>query len=214
MSGQYRSPRCLPSSFHSMGRMESPLVISEWSSIQIYMSPIRLGYISQAIHKVPAGCGPAFSVERCQAPCLPGRLAYLRLIPHTGRAACWFRPLSATAPRLGYQHLQVWIGTQPGVRVYQHSVPHTCLHCSTLTQNAVEGPEYSWSLDVQPFSVCWRPPSLTGHGHSCTWRSLASLPNPLMAVRWAWGWGSDRPVGNTDPRVRQLLHSSCRFILF
>ena len=81
---------------------------------------------------------------RGQSPCLPGLLAYLRLIPCTGQ----FGPASVAAPRLGDPFQQVWFATQTAVQFHSYAIQYVHLHCDTPAQNGDQNPEHTGSLEI------------------------------------------------------------------
>ena len=124
---------CISAHPHGNACTEIPLVHGQWSSVPDQLGHLPLG-IFQGGKVSPSG----------QSPCLPGLLAYLRLIPHTGQ----FGPRSVAAFQLGEQFQQVWFATQPAVQFHRYAIQYVHLHHGIPAPNGGQNPEHAGSLEI------------------------------------------------------------------
>ena len=174
-------------SSHGKVCTEIPQIHGERACVSVYMTSVRLGYLSSGIYQVAATSGPASVAPRYQAPCISGRLAHASIVRRTGQNSYRFSPAGVTTPWMGNQFQQVRLGSQPAVRFYRHAVQHVRLHHGTSTQNVGQNPEHPGSLEITPAQIRQGSPQTFGyvhiHGHSCAKRSTTPPPNPLVGVR-------------------------------
>ena len=124
---------CISAHPHGKAYTEILPVHSHWLSVPVQLGCLLLG-IYQGSKVSPRG----------QSPCLPGLLAYLRLIPCTGQ----FGPASVAAPRLGDPFQQVWFATRTAVQFHLYAIQYVHLHRDTPAQNGDQNPEHATSLEI------------------------------------------------------------------
>ena len=154
---------CISAHPHGKAYTEILPVHSHWLSV-----PVQLGCLLLGIYE-----GGKVS-PRGQSPCLPGLLAYLRLIPCTGQ----FGPASVAAPRLGDPFQQVWFATRTAVQFH--------LYVSYIIKEG--GFFIQCSHGEHQWSICLR---LCEQGTACL---RITIPGPgghirrchASAVGWEW----------------------------